>query len=205
MYVLSFLSWGHPGVRCRHLARCVYNSAHHERNRSSGCFEQAQSVSRRDQAGHPSGWNATRLADESRSARPHGWHARIAHPCRGRRHRLRSQVLQHQVQGQYQSRVQRQHDPPELQWVDPETGPGHQITAQRHLTEVPASTRYNTMPCEVDARLSDPAARDSRSAGLELMLVIPALNESATIRDVVCRALQYVRHIIVIDDGSTDG
>ena len=89
--------------------------------------------------------------------------------------------------------------------MDPETGPGHQIAAQRHLTEVPASTRYNTMPWQVDACLSDPAARESAAAGLGCMLVIPALNESATIRDVVCRALQYVRHIVVVDDGSTDG
>jgi glycosyltransferase involved in cell wall biosynthesis len=89
--------------------------------------------------------------------------------------------------------------------VDPETGPGHKIAAQRHLTELPASTRYNTMPCEVDARRSDAAARDSAAAGPEFMLVIPALNESATIRDVVCRGLQYARHIVVVDDGSTDG
>ena len=35
-------------------------------------------------------------------------------------------------------------------------------------------------------------------------LVIPALNESGTIRDVVERALHYIDDLIVIDDGSTD-
>jgi len=36
-------------------------------------------------------------------------------------------------------------------------------------------------------------------------VVIPAYNEAATIRDVVTRTLQYVRRVIVVDDGSTDG
>jgi len=35
-------------------------------------------------------------------------------------------------------------------------------------------------------------------------LVIPAYNESATIRGVVERALMHVPHVIVVDDGSTD-
>ncbi len=36
-------------------------------------------------------------------------------------------------------------------------------------------------------------------------LVIPACNESATIRDIVVRALREVERIIVVDDGSDDG
>ena len=35
-------------------------------------------------------------------------------------------------------------------------------------------------------------------------VVIPAYNESATIRGVVERALMHVPHVIVVDDGSTD-
>ena len=38
-----------------------------------------------------------------------------------------------------------------------------------------------------------------------LALVIPALNESATVRDIVFRALRQVQWIIVVDDGSIDG
>lgn len=36
-------------------------------------------------------------------------------------------------------------------------------------------------------------------------VVIPAYNEAATIRDVASRALAQCRHVIVVDDGSTDG
>jgi glycosyltransferase involved in cell wall biosynthesis len=36
-------------------------------------------------------------------------------------------------------------------------------------------------------------------------LVIPALNEAATIRDVVSRALRRIDRVIVVDDGSQDG
>jgi glycosyltransferase involved in cell wall biosynthesis len=35
--------------------------------------------------------------------------------------------------------------------------------------------------------------------------VIPAYNESATIRDVVDRTIKQIEHVIVVDDGSTDG
>ena len=37
------------------------------------------------------------------------------------------------------------------------------------------------------------------------LVVIPAYNEAATIRDVVTRTLAHVRDVIVVDDGSTDG
>jgi len=36
-------------------------------------------------------------------------------------------------------------------------------------------------------------------------VVIPAYNEAATIRDVASRAIQQCKHVIVVDDGSTDG
>ena len=36
-------------------------------------------------------------------------------------------------------------------------------------------------------------------------VVIPAYNEAATVRDVVVRARQQCPHVIVVDDGSTDG
>jgi hypothetical protein len=39
----------------------------------------------------------------------------------------------------------------------------------------------------------------------QVAVVIPAYNESKTIRDVVQRALVQCQHIIVIDDGSIDG
>lgn len=35
--------------------------------------------------------------------------------------------------------------------------------------------------------------------------VIPAYNETATIRDVASRVLRQIQHVIVVDDGSTDG
>ena len=36
-------------------------------------------------------------------------------------------------------------------------------------------------------------------------VVIPAYNESATVRDVAMRARQQCPYVIVVDDGSTDG
>lgn len=39
----------------------------------------------------------------------------------------------------------------------------------------------------------------------DITAVIPAYNESRTIRDLVERTLCQLRHVIVIDDGSTDG
>lgn len=36
-------------------------------------------------------------------------------------------------------------------------------------------------------------------------VVIPAYNEAATIRDVASRAIRQIEHVIVVDDGSTDG
>jgi glycosyltransferase involved in cell wall biosynthesis len=47
----------------------------------------------------------------------------------------------------------------------------------------------------------------SRLAGAAplLWVVIPAYNESATVRDVAVRALRYCPNVIVVDDGSTDG
>ena len=38
-----------------------------------------------------------------------------------------------------------------------------------------------------------------------LAVVIPALNEAATLRDIVTRALRQVARVIVVDDGSQDG
>ncbi len=38
----------------------------------------------------------------------------------------------------------------------------------------------------------------------KIVCVIPAYNEVTTIRDVVERALRYAKHVIVVDDGSTD-
>ena len=52
--------------------------------------------------------------------------------------------------------------------------------------------------------MMEPAlAPDSRVA--DIALVIPAYNEAATIRDLAERCLAIVRHVIVVDDGSTDG
>ncbi len=45
-------------------------------------------------------------------------------------------------------------------------------------------------------------ALDPRS---DFAIVIPALNEASTIVDVTERALQCARHVIVVDDASTDG
>lgn len=39
----------------------------------------------------------------------------------------------------------------------------------------------------------------------EYWVVIPAYNESATIRDVASRAIRQIKNVIVVDDGSTDG
>jgi glycosyltransferase involved in cell wall biosynthesis len=43
------------------------------------------------------------------------------------------------------------------------------------------------------------------AAAPQLMVVIPALNEAATIGEVVARALEAAGGVIVVDDGSTDG
>lgn len=40
---------------------------------------------------------------------------------------------------------------------------------------------------------------------MKLVAVIPAYNEAATVRDVAARTLRFVRDVIVVDDGSTDG
>lgn len=40
---------------------------------------------------------------------------------------------------------------------------------------------------------------------MKLVAVIPAYNEAATIRDVAARTLEFIRDVIVVDDGSTDG
>jgi glycosyltransferase involved in cell wall biosynthesis len=39
----------------------------------------------------------------------------------------------------------------------------------------------------------------------DIAVVIPAYNERRTLRDLVERTLRQVRHVIVVDDGSTDG
>lgn len=54
------------------------------------------------------------------------------------------------------------------------------------------------------------AARDMSAAGGQgappyYVVVIPAYNEAATIRDVARRAVRQVERVIVVDDGSTDG
>lgn len=40
---------------------------------------------------------------------------------------------------------------------------------------------------------------------MKLVAVIPAYNEAATIRDVAVRTLSFIRDVIVVDDGSSDG
>ena len=40
---------------------------------------------------------------------------------------------------------------------------------------------------------------------MKLVAVIPAYNEAATIRDIAARTLRFIRDVIVVDDGSTDG
>ncbi|HXA46156.1 MAG TPA: glycosyltransferase, partial [Burkholderiaceae bacterium] len=39
----------------------------------------------------------------------------------------------------------------------------------------------------------------------DVTVVIPAYNEVRTIRDLVVRTLVHVKHVIVVDDGSSDG
>jgi len=39
---------------------------------------------------------------------------------------------------------------------------------------------------------------------MRFSIVIPAYNEASTIRDIVCSALTYTPHVVVIDDGSSD-
>jgi glycosyltransferase involved in cell wall biosynthesis len=43
------------------------------------------------------------------------------------------------------------------------------------------------------------------AAAAHVWVVIPAYNEGATVRDVAARARGYCTHVIVVDDGSTDG
>jgi glycosyltransferase involved in cell wall biosynthesis len=40
---------------------------------------------------------------------------------------------------------------------------------------------------------------------MKLVAVIPAFTEAATIRDVAARTLEFIRDVIIVDDGSTDG
>ena len=40
---------------------------------------------------------------------------------------------------------------------------------------------------------------------MKLVAVIPAFNEAATIRDIAARTLEFIRDVIIVDDGSTDG
>ncbi len=47
--------------------------------------------------------------------------------------------------------------------------------------------------------------RDDVSTPASTFVLIPAFNEAATIRDIVERALAAAPHVIVVDDGSTDG
>jgi glycosyltransferase involved in cell wall biosynthesis len=57
-----------------------------------------------------------------------------------------------------------------------------------------------------DARnINSASAAGSVGAGTRVALVIPALNEATTIRDVVSRALRRLERVIVVDDGSCDG
>lgn len=50
---------------------------------------------------------------------------------------------------------------------------------------------------------------DLRTYGNEVRsaywVVIPAYNEAATVRDVVARSQRYCRHVVLVDDGSSDG
>ncbi len=39
----------------------------------------------------------------------------------------------------------------------------------------------------------------------EVVVLIPAFNEAATIRDLVTRALKFIPKVVVVDDGSSDG
>jgi glycosyltransferase involved in cell wall biosynthesis len=57
-------------------------------------------------------------------------------------------------------------------------------------------------PAEALAPLSRGPAASSQP---QVAVVIPAFNESETIRDVVVRALREVDRVIVVDDGSADG
>jgi glycosyltransferase involved in cell wall biosynthesis len=43
------------------------------------------------------------------------------------------------------------------------------------------------------------------AAAPHVWVVIPAYNEGATVREVAARARRYCSHVIVVDDGSTDG
>ena len=50
----------------------------------------------------------------------------------------------------------------------------------------------------------DPAAQPELGTD-DMALIIPAYNEVATIRDLVQRSLRFIKHVIVVDDGSSDG
>jgi Glycosyl transferase family 2 len=56
----------------------------------------------------------------------------------------------------------------------------------------------------IDKRNNNAAVNNAHLPPQSIVL-IPAFNEAATIRDIVLRALQAVPHVVVVDDGSTDG
>jgi glycosyltransferase involved in cell wall biosynthesis len=62
----------------------------------------------------------------------------------------------------------------------------------------------NTTQSLARAHASDADGLGTASARPSIALVIPALNEAATIRNVVARALNRVDRVIVVDDGSCD-
>ncbi len=46
---------------------------------------------------------------------------------------------------------------------------------------------------------------ETQAAGTDFFVIIPAFQEESRIADVVRKARQYCAHILVVDDGSTDG
>jgi glycosyltransferase involved in cell wall biosynthesis len=63
----------------------------------------------------------------------------------------------------------------------------------------------NAASAWADARDPDLSGRADAGKAMDVAVVIPALNEAATIRDVASRALRQVARVIVVDDGSRDG
>jgi Glycosyl transferase family 2 len=55
------------------------------------------------------------------------------------------------------------------------------------------------------AKRNNNARMNSRGLPPRTVVLIPAYNEAATIRDLVTRAMRCVPHVLVVDDGSTDG